>query len=186
MKWCGSEKQKRLKGVWRLKEYLILDGYNVINGWPEIRKIAEINLDEARRALIDLMAEYKSFKGIEIIIVFDAYLVKGTKKLKERLKGVEVVYTKERETADSYIERLATELGERNYVSVVTNDWAQQQIVLGSGGARVTVRDLVLDFNAAKGKIHRKSEKLGRINSNSISKNIDGEILRKLEKFRKE
>ncbi len=169
-----------------MKEYLILDGYNVINGWPEIRKVAEISLDEARRALIDLMAEYKSFKGIEIIIVFDAYLVKGTKKLKERVKNVEVVYTKERETADSYIERLATELVERNQVSVVTNDWAEQQMVLGSGAARITVRELVLDFDAAKGRIHRRSQKLGKMNSNAISNNIDGEILRKLEKFRKE
>lgn len=172
--------------MWRLKEYLILDGYNVINGWPKVQKIAEINLDEARRALVDLMAEYKSFKGIEIIIVFDAYLVKGTKKLKEQIKGVEVVYTKERETADSYIERLTTELSERNHVSVVTNDWAEQQMILGSGATRITVRELVLDFNAAKGKIHRRSEKLGKIISNSISNNIDSEILRKLEKFRKE
>ncbi len=169
-----------------LKEYLILDGYNVINGWPEIQEIAAINLDEARRALVDRMAEYKSFKGIEIIIVFDAYQVKGTKKLKENIKGVEIVYTKERETADSYIERLTTELSERNHVSVVTNDWAEQQIVLGSGATRITVRELVLDFNAAKGRIHRSSEKLGKIVSNSISKNIDSEILRKLEKFRKE
>lgn len=169
-----------------LKEYLILDGYNVINGWPRVQRTAEINLDEARRTLLDLMAEYKSFKGIEIIIVFDAYQVKGTKKLKEQIKGVEVVYTKERETADSYIERLTTELSERNHVSVVTNDWAEQQMVLGSGATRITVRELALDFEAAKGKIHRKSEKLGKIISNSISNNIDHEILRKLEKFRKE
>jgi len=172
--------------VGHLKEYLILDGYNVINGWPRVQRTAEINLDEARRTLLDLMAEYKSFKGIEIIIVFDAYQVKGTKKLKEQIKGVEVVYTKERETADSYIERLTTELSERNHVSVVTNDWAEQQMVLGSGATRITVRELALDFEAAKGKIHRKSEKLGKIISNSISNNIDHEILRKLEKFRKE
>lgn len=169
-----------------MKEYLILDGYNVINGWPEIRDVGKISLDEARSALVDVMAEYKSFKGIEIIIVFDAYLVKGTKKLQEKIKGVEVVYTKERETADSYIERLATGLAERNHVSVVTNDWAEQQIVLGSGAARVTVRELILDVTAAKGRIHRRSEKLGKKNSNAISNNIDGEILRKLEKFRKE
>ena len=169
-----------------MKEYLILDGYNVINGWPKIQKVAGVNLDEARLALIDLMAEYKSFKGIEIIVVFDAYLVKGRKKLKERIKGVDVVYTKERETADSYIERLTTELSERNQVSVVTNDWAEQQIILGSGASRITVRELVLDFDAAKGKIHRSSEKLGKIMSNSISTNIDDEVLRKLEKFRKE
>lgn len=169
-----------------MKEYLVLDGYNVINGWPRIQKIAEISLDEARTALVDLMAEYKSFKGIEIIVVFDAYLVKGTKKLTERIKGVEIVYTKERETADSYIERLTGELSERNHVSVVTNDWAEQQMVLGSGATRITVRELVLDFEAAKGKIHRKSEKLDKIISNSISNNIDREILRKLEKFRKE
>ncbi len=172
--------------MWALKEYLILDGYNVINGWPKVQKISEVNLDEARSALIDLMAEYKSFKGIEIIIVFDAYLVKGTKKLKESIKDVEVVYTKERETADSYIERLIKELSERNHVSVVTNDWAEQQIILGSGATRITVRELALDFDAAKGKINRRSEKLGKVISNSISKNIDHEILRKLEKFRKE
>ena len=169
-----------------MKEYMILDGYNVINGWPKIRETAAVSLEEARTALIDAMAEYKSFRGIEIIIVFDAYLVKGTKKLKEQLKGVDVVYTKERETADSYIERLATELAERNRVAVVTNDWAEQQVVLGSGATRVTVRELVLDFEGAKRKIHRRGEKLEKVVSNSISKNIDGEVLRKLEKFRKE
>ena len=96
-------------------------------------------LEVARTELVGMMAEYRAFKGINVIIVFDAYLVKGSTRNKEKLKGIEVVFTKEKETADSYIERLIVELlsNKKNRVSVVTNDWTEQQMVLGGGATRI-------------------------------------------------
>jgi len=170
-----------------VRQYLILDGYNVINGWDKMQDIAKVSLDGAREALIDEMAEYGKFKGIDIMIVFDAYRIKGEKNRKEIIKGVKVVFTKEKETADSYIESLIKDLAKgRNKVSVVTNDWAEQQIILGSGGTRITVRELVLDLQLAKGKIRSSKNVQKKITSNTIQSNMDREILRKLEKFRKE
>ena len=103
-----------------MKEYLILDGYNVINSWPELERLMSQSLEVARTELIGRMAEYRAYRGINVIIVFDAYLVKGSNRSNEKLQGVEIVFTKEKETADAYIERLITQLSSnRNRVSVV-------------------------------------------------------------------
>ena len=140
-----------------MKEYLILDGYNVINSWPELERLMSQSLEVARTDLIGKMAEYRAYKGINVIIVFDAYLVKGSNRSNEKLQGVEIVFTKEKETADAYIERLITQLSSnRNRVSVVTNDWVEQQMVLGGGATRVSVREMVLEFDQIKNKIHKK------------------------------
>lgn len=169
-----------------MKEYLILDGYNVINSWPELKKIMDQGLEVARTELVGMMAEYRAFKGINVIIVFDAYLVKGSTRNKEKLKGIEVVFTKEKETADSYIERLIVELlsNKKNRVSVVTNDWTEQQMVLGGGATRISVREMILEFNRIKNKINKKIEIPKKQNS-TLSDRIDQSILEKLEKFRR-
>ncbi|ABR50568.1 protein of unknown function DUF901 [Alkaliphilus metalliredigens QYMF] len=167
-----------------MKEYLVLDGYNVLNGWPKLKELCQGDLDGARKELLEMMAEYGSFKGIEVIVVFDAHLVKGSMQKNEKLKGVEVVFTKEKQTADSYIERLITELSIRNRVVVATNDWAEQQMVLGGGATRISVRELVLEFQNIKVKIKKKGEKLSQ-ERNDISSRLDETILEKLEKFRR-
>ncbi|QUH19859.1 NYN domain-containing protein [Alkaliphilus sp. B6464] len=169
-----------------MNEYLILDGYNVINSWPKLKLLMNESLEIARGELIEIMAEYRAFKGVNVIIVFDAYLVKGSTKKSEKLRGVEIVFTKERETADSYIERLIVELSKnrRNRVSVVTNDWTEQQMVLGGGATRVSVREMVLDFDQIKNKINKKIE-TPRKQKDTLSDRIDPLILEKLEKFRR-
>lgn len=169
-----------------MNEYLILDGYNVINSWPELKVLMNESLEVARGELVELMAEYRAFKGITVIVVFDAYLVKGSIRKSEKLKGVEVVFTKEKETADSYIERLIVELSSnrRNRVSVVTNDWTEQQMVLGGGGTRIPVREMILEFNQIKNKINKRIETPKKQN-NTLSDRIDRSILEKLEKFRR-
>jgi len=169
-----------------LNEYLILDGYNVINSWPELKLLLNGSLEVARGELVEMMAEYKAFKGINVIIVFDAYLVKGSTRNREKLKGVEVVFTKEKETADSYIERLIIELSnnKRNRVSVVTNDWIEQQMVLGGGATRISVREMVLEYDVIKNKISKKIE-LPKRQKDTLSDRIDQSILAKLEKFRR-
>ena len=134
------------------EEYLVLDGYNVINSWPGFKFLINESLEAARDKLIDAMAEYKAFRGINIIIVFDAHLVKGNTEINEKIKGVEVVFTKEYETADCYIERLTIELSKRSKVAVVTNDKVEQQIVLGNGAIRIPVREMVEMFSQMKMK----------------------------------
>lgn len=165
---------------------MILDGYNVINSWPELKFLMDESLDTARNALINIMAEYKAFKGINVIIVFDAYLVKENIRNREKSDKLEVkiVFTKEKETADSYIERLIIELSEKNMVAVVTNDKVEQQMVLGSGAIRVPVREMVEDFKQAKYDIDKKIE-IKKIQKNTLSDLIDSSILEKLERLRR-
>lgn len=167
-----------------LKEYLVLDGYNVINGWPQLRKLAEQNLEEARIELIEKMAEYQSYKGLHVIIVFDAHLVKGTMEKNDTIKGVEVVFTKEKETADSYIEKFILQLSKRQRAAVVTNDWTEQQMILGGGGTRISVREFVIDFDNIKNNIQKKTEVLQQ-ERDFLSNRIDPSVLEKLEKLRR-
>lgn len=170
-----------------MKEFLIVDGYNVINAWPDLKKISKENLEEARDFLIERMAEYQSFTGEKVVLVFDAYQVKGTKAKVEKIKGVEVVFTKEHQTADSYIEKKVDELtrNKRNIVKVVTSDWAEQQVILGSGAVRVIPRELKIDLDLMKNKIRTKAGKAKK-KKEILSERLDKNVLEILEKWRKE
>lgn len=95
----------------KVKEYLFVDGYNIINNWSNLRELSKQSLEISRNELIDILAEYQSYTGIKVIIVFDAHLVKGSMEKKETLKGVDIVYTKEKESADHYIERTLDAIG---------------------------------------------------------------------------
>ncbi|OPJ54913.1 NYN domain-containing protein [Alkalithermobacter paradoxus] len=168
------------------KQYLIVDGYNVINAWEDLKNMSIENLEMARDKLIDIMTEYGSFKGYIVIVVFDAYLVKGIrindKKIKDR--GIKVVYTKENETADTYIEKLINDIGKKHIIKVATSDWAQQQIVLGSGATRLSARELKLEVDIAKKKIAKKVEE-SKIQKNTLDSILDQSTLSKLEKIRR-
>ncbi len=132
-------------------DYLLVDGYNVIFAWDELKKIADTNLDAARAELVKVLSNYQGWCGYEIIIVFDAYKVKGKHREVERHYNVNVVYTKESETADSYIERVTHELSVKHRVRVATSDGAEQLIILGSGAMRMTAKELkkrIEDANA--------------------------------------
>jgi len=167
-----------------LKEYLFLDGYNVINAWPSLKKIAEFDLDAAREELASMMAEYSSYTGKNTVIVFDAHLVKGNNGSKEVLRGVKIVYTKEKETADSYIEKTIIDIAKTNRVVVATNDWAEQQMVLGGGATRISVRELMIDFENTKNKISIRTRN-SKVEKDILSTRIDPLLLRKLEKLRR-
>lgn len=123
-------------------DYLLVDGYNIIFAWDELKKISETNLDAARAELIKILSNYQGWCGYEIIIVFDAYKVKGKHREVERHFNVNVVYTKESETADSYIERVTHELSGKHRVRVATSDGVEQLIILGSGAMRMSAREL--------------------------------------------
>ena len=119
-------------------EYLLVDGYNIIFAWPELKFLAKDSLDAARDRLIDLMRNYQSFRQQPVILVFDAYKVKGNPGSVERFGGLSVVYTKEAQTADMYIERLSYDLSKKHRVRVATSDGLEQIIILGHGALRIS------------------------------------------------
>ncbi len=124
------------------KEYLLIDGYNVIFAWDELKEISKDNLEAARNKLIEKINTYKIFKKCEIILVFDAYKVRGNRGEVEKFDNVTVVYTKEAQTADSYIEKTAKTLSKNYKVTVATSDGLEQLIIFGSGALRMPVRIL--------------------------------------------
>lgn len=123
-------------------DYLLVDGYNIVFAWDELKKIAETNLDAARTELIRIMSNYQGWSGYEIIVVFDAYKVKGKHRDVEKDFNISVVYTKESETADSYIERVTHELSKKHRVRVATSDGIEQMIILGNGAMRMSASEL--------------------------------------------
>lgn len=171
----------------RLRKILIVDGYNVINSWEELKKLSEENLEYAREKLNSLISEYTQFKGYKAIIVYDAYKVKHSDVRHENIKNLEIVYTKEKETADTYIERYITELGPKKFldITVATDDIAQQQVVIGKGGNRISTRQLYIEVNTAGKKIKEQIEKKHKNKKNTLNDFLDKNILEELENMRK-
>ncbi len=123
------------------KEYLLVDGYNIIFAWDELNKLAAEDLDLARKVLIDAMCNYRGFTSCELILVFDAYRVKGNVREVEEINGISVIYTKEAETADMFIEKATHELAKHHRVRVATSDRLEQIIILGSGAYRMSATE---------------------------------------------
>lgn len=119
-------------------DYLLVDGYNIVFAWEELRKLAADDLDAARAQLLNRMANYQGYVRCEVIVVFDAYKVRGAAREVERLHNISVVYTKEAETADMYIEKTARQLAKNRRVRVATSDGLEQLIILGQGARRVS------------------------------------------------
>ncbi len=121
-------------------EYLLVDGYNIIFAWDDLHALAQVNIEAARRALMDALCNYRGFRPCRVILVFDAYKVRGGQGAVERYHNIDVVYTREAETADMYIEKVTYEIGKRHRVRVVTSDGAEQLIILGHGALRISAR----------------------------------------------
>ena len=134
-------------------EYLLVDGYNVIFAWDSLRRLAENDLDIARRRLQDTLCNYAGYRRCTVILVFDAYKVKGGVGSVERYHNIHVVYTREAETADMYIEKTTHELGRKHRVRVVSSDGAEQIIILGNGGLRVSARAFLQEVEAVDREI---------------------------------
>ena len=134
-------------------EYLLVDGYNIIFAWDELSALAAQDIAAARSALIDILANFQGFRKCRVIAVFDAYKVKGNPGSVQTVHGVKVVYTKEAETADTYIERATYELRRERRVRVATSDGPEQVIILGHGALRVSARAFHAEVEAAEGQI---------------------------------
>ncbi|OUQ26052.1 translation elongation factor G [Flavonifractor sp. An135] len=134
-------------------EYLLVDGYNIIHAWDELKDLARTNMDAARKALMDLLSNYQGFRKCELILVFDAYRIKGNPGSVEKYQNIHVVYTKEAETADNYIEKVTYEIGRKHRVRVATSDGVEQLIILGHGALRVSARAFRQEIEQAEGQI---------------------------------
>lgn len=154
-----------------IQEYILVDGYNIIFAWDELKKTADENLDAARHELIEIMINYKGVRKCEIIVVFDAYRVKGNPGSEKEVSGIHVVYTKEAQTADSYIERTAHELSSDYRVRVATSDRLEQIIILGGGAYRMSASEFYEEVRLAGREIDEYIE-IANMRSAHIGKGI--------------
>lgn len=140
------------------KEYLLVDGYNVIFAWEELNELAKASIDAARNKLMDILSNYQGFTGCTLILVFDAYKVKGSQGEVQKYHNIYVVYTKEAETADQYIEKTTHEIGRKYKVTVATSDALEQVIVMGQGAYRMSARDFYEEVERTEKQIREINE----------------------------
>ena len=155
-----STNAKRVKSSIGKDDYLLVDGYNIIFAWQELKELADINIDSARDKLIEKLANYQGYKGCKLILVFDAYKVKGGKENVIKQGDMWIVYTKEAETADRYIAKASLELTGKGLVRVATSDALIQMIIFGSGAVRTSARELEAEVKYVEGQIAEKLEKM--------------------------
>ena len=141
------------------KEYLLVDGYNIIFAWDSLKRLAADDLSHARDRLLEILQNYQGYRRCEVILVFDAYKLKGHGREIEQHGNISVVYTKEAETADSYIERVSKQLLKENRVRVATSDGLEQLIILGNGAMRISAREFEAEIRAAEAEIREMIQK---------------------------
>lgn len=155
-----------------LSEYLLVDGYNIIFAWEELKELAQENLDSAREALIEVLNNYQGYRKCSIIAVFDAYKVKGGVRREERHGNIDVVFTKEAETADTYIERTTHEMKGKYQVRVATSDRLEQMIIMGNNAFKISAKEFKAEIEHTNAEItaflEEHSRKVRMNNRNTI------------------
>ena len=141
------------------KEYLLIDGYNIVFAWEELREMALRDIMAARDKLIDMLVDFAGFRKEHVILVFDAYKVRGGRGEVIHVGGIDVIYTKEAETADLYIEKAAHELSKKYKVTVATSDAVEQVIIYGAGAYRMSAQNLLEELLLTKGLMREHYEK---------------------------
>lgn len=165
---------------------IFVDGYNVINSWPNLKLDKEEGFEGARQKLIRIMENYGTYKNDKIIVVFDAHMVQGSIEKQEQItKLLTVVFTKAGETADAFIEREVDSIGRKYEVCVVTSDNLEQQTIFQRGASRKSSPEFYKDVLIAENKIKVETEKNKINHKNNLSDNIDSETLVKLEAMRR-
>ncbi|HET7579163.1 MAG TPA: NYN domain-containing protein [Bacillales bacterium] len=165
-------------------DILLVDGYNIIGAWPELQRLKTVDFAEARDRLVEKLADYQAYTGYKVIVVFDAHSVPGgMKQSKSRL--VDVIYTKENETADERIEKLAIELNNvRTQIHVATSDALEQWTIFTQGAARKSARELLTEVEGIEQRISRKVEEENR-KKPSRKLYISDEVAEIFEKWRR-
>ena len=168
-----------------MAEYLLVDGYNIIFSWPDLNEFAENgNLDAARMKLMEMLSNYQGYYKNTVILVFDGYKVKNNPGTVEKYHNIYVVYTKEAETADQYIEKVNGSLARANQVRVATSDRMEQVIILGQGATRVSARELQKEMEEMKREIRKDYLHKPQLKRNSLIDNLDPEMAALMEELR--
>lgn len=164
---------------------IFVDGYNVINHWPDLREVKDYSYEAARNKLIDSLQNYSSFMGYKVYVVFDAHKVQGSIEKKDKIGNVVIVFTKDGETADSYIERSVNNIGRKTEVVVVTSDSLEQQLAFQRGAIRTSSLEFYHEVKGAETKIMKKAEKTVVKQRNLLGNNVNADVLEKLERIRR-
>ena len=166
------------------EEYLLVDGYNILYAWEDMRELMQATLDGARHRLMDILCNYQGYRKCRLIVVFDAYKVPGGVGSAQDYHNIHVVYTKEAETADQYIEKFAHEMGRRYRVTVATSDGLEQLIIRGQGCILMSAADLREDIERIGRQIEEEQGRLPRPGKNYLFQDVDKELAEYLEKVR--
>ena len=141
------------------ERYLLVDGYNIIFSWEMLRELSKVNIESARNLLMDVLCDYQGFNGCTLILVFDAYRVEGGREHVFNYHNIHVVFTKEAETADQYIEKTVHKIGKKADVTVATSDALEQVIIYGQGARRMAARELLEEVEQTREKVLERIEK---------------------------
>ena len=167
-----------------VQEYLLVDGYNVIHAWEELKELAKVSFEAARNKLMDILCNYQGFKKCTVILVFDAYKVEGYSMEVQKYHNIYVVYTKEAETADQYIEKVVHEIGRKYHVTVVTSDGIEQIVTLGQGGTLISAREFLQEVAIVRRQIQDEIEERRETSKNYLFHHLDEELANEMEEIR--
>lgn len=168
----------------RRKKYLLVDGYNIIFAWEELRELAKINIDGARGRLMDILSNYQGIRKCTLILVFDAYKVEGFPGEIQQYHNIHVVYTKEAETADQYIEKVAHEIGRKYEVTVATSDGTEQVIIRGQGCHLLSAKELHTEIVLAQKELRENHMEKAESTKNYLFHYLDEETAKEMEEVR--
>ena len=165
-------------------DYLLVDGCNIIFAWEDLRDLAQADFHAAQSKLMDILSDYQGIKGCILILVFDAYRVEGHPEETFRYHNIHVVYTKEAETADQYIERTVHKIGRKHNVTVATSDGLEQIIIMGQGAARISARGFKEEIESAKKQLREDWSERRDNTKNYLFDNMTPELRSHMEDIR--
>lgn len=165
------------------EEYLLVDGYNIIHSWPELKEHADENMDGARQKLLDTLSNYQGIKKCQIIVVFDAYRVQGHREEVIEYHNIYLVYTKEAQTADQYIEKFAHDNQKKYNITVATSDGLQQIIIRGAGCSLLSARDLKDEIDRVNSKMRQELQETQGRDRNYLIDTLSHEIKQQMERL---
>ena len=180
----GAPRKVEIKPAERQEEYLLVDGYNIIFSWDELNEMSKTNIAAARQKLMDVLCNYQGFKKCTLILVFDAYKVEGFQGEIQKYNNIHVVYTKEAETADQYIEKTVHQIAKKYKVTVATSDATEQVIIWGAGAMRMSAQGLLQEVQETNKEIRRLLEEVKQPGKESILKGLSPEVAELLEEVR--
>lgn len=180
---AGNYEKSKAYSTERKENYLLVDGYNIIHDWQELKEHIEDNMEGARLKLLEILSNYQWLKPYEIIVVFDAYRVIGHQEEIMDYENIHVVYTKEAQTADQYIEKFAHDNKKKYNITVATSDGMQQLIVRGSGGSLLSARELKLEIDETNASMRQKYKELQSGGDMALIDGLPPEVKQRIEKI---